>query len=167
MDNRVKHEIKTRIEAARLFDAGFGYSQVGTFLILPSGTMRNWQDLHRQGRLIGLVSMGVNKNYSAKVKLAAVEKFLAGTSKADVMDEFGISTRAVFNKWVAAYRLLGAQGLASKPRGRPKRDLSGKPETDAEKIFRLEMEVAVLKKYNALVAAEEVLLLAKQKSSRH
>jgi hypothetical protein len=63
--------------------------------------------------------------------------------------------------------LLGAEGLALKPRGRPKKDLSRKPETEAEKIFRLEMEVAVLKKYNALVAAEEVLLLAKQKSSRH
>lgn len=167
MDNRVKHQIETRIEAARLFDAGFGYTQVSTYLKLSLGTMRDWQDLNRQGRLVGLVSMGVNKNYSEKVKLAAVEKFLAGTSKVVVMAEFGISTRSIFNKWVAAYRLLGAEGLASKPRGRPKRDLSGKPETDAEKIFRLEMEVEVLKKYNALVAAEEALLLAKQKSSRH
>ena len=167
MDNRVKHRIETRIEAARLFDAGFGYTQVSTYLKLSLGTMRDWQDLNRQGRLVGLVSMGVNKNYSEKVKLAAVEKFLAGTSKVVVMAEFGISTRTVFNKWVAAYRLLGAEGLTSKPRGRPKRDLSGKPETDAEKIFRLEMEVEVLKKYNALVAAEEALLLAKQKSSRH
>lgn len=54
MDGRIRHQTETRIEAARLFDAGFGYTAVATHLRLPAGTLRDWQDAHRQGRLLDL-----------------------------------------------------------------------------------------------------------------
>ena len=162
MDGRIKHRIETRIEAARLFDAGFGYSVIATHLRLPVSTSRNWQDIHRQGRLLDFVVMGENKDYSPEMKLAAIEKFLAGTTKAEVIDEFGISTRSLFNKWLAIYRSEGAQGLAKKPKGRPKRSVDQSQETLEQKVYRLEMENAVLKKFHALMAKEEAALKAKR-----
>jgi len=162
MDGRIKHRIETRIEAARLFDAGFGYSVIATHLRLSGSTSRNWQDIHRQGRLLDFVVMAQNNNYSPEMKLAAIKKFLAGTTKAEVIDEFGISTRSLFNKWLATYRAEGAQGLAKKPKGRPKRSVDQSQETLEQKVYRLEMENAVLKKFHALMAKEEAALKAKR-----
>lgn len=167
MDGRIRHQIQARIEAARLLDAGLGYSAVATHLRLPLGTIRDWQDAHRQGRLLGSVLMAKLKYYSPEAKLAAIEKFLSGTTKAEVIDEFQISNRALFNKWLVIYRAKGAEGLADKPKGRPKRTLDQSQETLEQKVSRLEMENAVLKKFHALMAQEEAALKAKRRQSRH
>jgi len=167
MDGRRKHKTETRIEAARLFDAGFGHSAVASRLRIPEGTSRQWFDSHRNARLLGLGSVSGNKHYSFELKLAAVEKFIAGSTKAEVLFEFDISTRALFNKWVASYRLHGVEGLRPKARGRKIRNSDPSLESDAEKIWRLEMEIEVLKKLIALTSQEEAAQLAKRKQSRH
>lgn len=165
MVGNIRYKTETRIEAARLFDAGLGFKLVAKQMRLPQGTMRIWQDTHKQGRLLGLGSVATYKKYSGEVKLAAVEKFLAGAVKTEVMAEFNITTRAMLNKWVAVYRDQGVEGLNPKPKGRPKKNTNPALETDSEKIFRLEMEVAVLKKLIALESQEEAAQLAKRKRS--
>lgn len=165
MAGRYTHTTETRIEAERLFDAGFGYVSVGKLLGLSPGTCRVWHDGYKQGRLLGLGVMRTHKHFSAEEKVAAVEKFLAGSLKTEVMAQFGIGTRAVLNKWVVIYREQGVEGLQAKRRGRPKRDAGSLPETDAQLINRLEMEVAVLKKLIALESRAQAALLAKRKQS--
>lgn len=165
MVGRTSYKTETRIEAARLFDAGFGFKSVATQLQLPPSTMRIWRDNHSQGRLLGLGAVTKNKKYSPQVKLAAVEKFLGGALKTEVMAQFDISTRAILNKWVAIYRVEGVQGLDAKPKGRPKKNVDRSAESDAEKIFRLEMENAVLKKLIALESRDQAALLAKRRRS--
>lgn len=166
MDKREKYSSETRIEAARLFDAGFGLKSVTTHLGLAQGTARDWVDAHRQGRLFGLAVMG-NRKYSVQEKVAAVEMFLSGFSKAQVLEKFQISQRSLFTKWVAVYREFGPAGLADKPRGRPRKISGHTPETDAQRIYRLELKIAVLKKSIALLAEEDLALKTKRKSSRH
>ncbi len=155
MDKREKYSSETRIEAARLFDAGFGLNSVATHLGLAQGTARDWADAHRQGRLLGLAVMG-NRNYSQREKVAAVELFLSGVSKADVLDQFQITHRSLLTKWVALYREFGPDGLKAKSRGRPRKVAESKAETDTQRIYRLELENAVLKKSIALLAAEDL-----------
>lgn len=166
MTGRRVFTTETRIEAARLFDAGFGFKLVARQLRLSPGTMRLWQDAHKQGRLLGLGFVTKNKEYSGELKLAAVEKFLNGALKTEVMAEFNITTRAMLNKWLSIYRVQGVEGLMPKPKGRPKKNGNQALETDAEKIIRLEMEVAVLKKLIALESREEAAQLAKRRQSR-
>lgn len=165
MVGNIRHKTETRIEAARLFDAGFGYKWVAKHLRLSSSTMRIWQDSHKQGRLLGLDSVTSYKKYSAELKLAAVEKFLSGTVKPDVMLEFSISTRAMLNKWLAIYRDHGPEGFMEKPKGRPKQNMDRLLETDSQKIHRLELENAVLKKLIALEPQDPAARLAKRKQS--
>lgn len=155
MDGRVKHSLETRIEAARLFDAGFGYSAVSSHLGLSKGTTRDWLDSHRSGRLIGLGSVSGNKHYGFDLKVAAVEKFLAGTTKPEILVEFDITAMGLFNKWVAIYRQQGPEGLRPKAKGRKPSNNAGGVETDTQKIARLEFEVEALKKLQALVASEQ------------
>ena len=163
MDKRVKHPSETRIEAARLFDAGFGFNAVAKALGIPGGTGRAWLDKHKQGLLLGLDAMSSNKAYSTDLKVAAVERFLSGVPKPDVLVEFGISNRSLFNKWVARYRASGPDGLVAQTRGPKPKSTVKASVSDAEKIRLLEMEVEVLKKYNALLAEEDLKLRTKRR----
>jgi len=164
-----RHSTKPLIEAQKLFDEGFSYEAVSKQLGINKYTVRAWHDHHIQGRLIGLGPMKSHAQYTQQQKLAAVELFLSGASKTEVMVRFGISNRSVLSGWVARYREAGPAALAPKPKGRPKRSPDQTPaeETDAMRIKRLEMEVEVLKKYNALLAAEDYAHHKKRKSSRH
>jgi transposase-like protein len=111
--------------------------------------------------------MTTHKKYAAEQKLAAVELFLSGVDEAEVIRRLEINNRALLSKWVAIYSEQGAQGLEPRPKGRPKKDLITAKETDAMRIQRLEMEVEILKKYNALLAEEDYAQRIKRKSSRH
>jgi transposase len=157
LDKRVRYTTGTRIEAVRLFDAGFGVSAVATHLSIPIDTLRDWLDSHRQGRLLGLEAMEGNRSYSTELKIRAVEKFLAGASKSDVLLEFGVSHRSIFNKWVAAYRKDGPMGLASKPKGRKPAVRGLASQSLEERLRFLEMENEVLKKLHALMDQDQAL----------
>lgn len=154
-----------RIEAARQFALGHGASAVATYLGLPHGTMRKWQDAYRQGRLLNSGVVRENRIYSQQLKQAAVEKFLAGTPKSEIIFEFGISTRSLFDRWVAAYRKDGPSGLVPKPKGR-KPSVVGK-ESLEQKVYRLEMENVLLKKFQALMAEDRAAQPSKRRRSRH
>ena len=79
MDGRIAHSEETQIKAANLFALGHSYHAVATYLGIPYGTVRIWQDSHRQGRLLNSDLVKENKRYSQQLKVAAVEKFLSGT----------------------------------------------------------------------------------------
>lgn len=165
MGGRVGYSEEVRVAAAGQFALGHGASAVATYLGLSHGTMRRWQDAYRQGRLLNSGVVRENRIYSQQVKQAAVEKFLAGTPKSEIIFEFGISTRTVFDRWVAAYRKDGPSGLVPKPKGR-KPSVVGK-ESLEQKVYRLEMENALLKKFQALMAEDQAAQLSKRKRSRH
>jgi transposase len=165
MDARFNYSEETRIEVARLFALGHGAKAVATYLGLSPTTMRNWEDAYRQGDLLNSGFVRENKFYPEQLKVAAVEKFLAGTPKSQIILEFEISTRAIFDKWVAAYRKDGPAGLVAKPRGR-KPLVIGQESLEA-KVHRLEMENALLKKYRALVEQEKAAQPSKRKRSHH
>ena len=164
---RRKHSAKALIEAERLFDEGFSYEAASRQLGVSKYTVRIWLDHYRQGRAIGLGRMTQHKRFSAAEKVAAVQLFLSGVQKSEVMEQFGIGTRALLSKWVAIYREHGVQGLQPKPQGRPKQDQTPIQESDAMRIHRLEMEVEILHKYNALLAAADYAQQTKRQSSRH
>jgi transposase-like protein len=146
MDKSVTHQTETFIAAERPFDAGFGVSYIATSHSISRYTIWDWQNAYRQGCLSGLGAMRNNNRYSHTLKVAAVEKFLAGKAKADVLAEFGITSRAVLNKWVTAYRADGVLGLVDKPRGRKPRDKDPSSQSLEERIYHLDMENAVIKK---------------------
>lgn len=160
-----RHSTKPLIEAERLFDEGFSYQVVGKQLGINKYTVRAWHDNYIRGRLIGLGPMKSHRHFSQEEKVAAVELVLSGVTKTEVMTRFGISTRSLLGTWIASYREHGVQGLAPKPKGRPReaQNQPPAPESDAQRIARLEMEVEILKKYNALLAEEDYAQRKKRK----
>ena len=96
----------------------------------------------------------MNQKYSTETKIAAVEAFLNGTVKPQVMQDFQIRSDAALDRWIRVYRNDGPEGLLPrKPTGRPPKQPSpAAEETLEEKVQRLEMENAALKKLQALAS---------------
>ncbi|WP_216099023.1 helix-turn-helix domain-containing protein [Arthrobacter sp. SW1] len=100
-------------------------------------------------------------SYSYEFKLALVERFLAGETAPDLAVEAGLSSPALLQKWVRAYRGEGADALRPKPKGRPRKPTSPPPAelSELERLRRenerLRAEVAYLGKLRALRAQKQ------------
>jgi transposase-like protein len=138
---------------AALVDQGYSYVVIARRMKVPERTAKNWVSLYRRQGIEGLVPMTTNKKYPAALKVEAVQAFLGGMTKDQVMARFGIRNKTQLELWVRRYRELGAEGLAERPRGRRPRS-PGAGETMEQKVQRLEMENAALKKLHALAAEE-------------
>lgn len=165
MDGRIGYSEEIRIQAAELFASGYGARTVARYLVMPLSTICTWLDSYRQDCLLNSGAVRENKIYPQHLKVAAVEKFLAGTPKSQILLEYEISTRALFNKWVATYRKEGPEGLVAKTKG-PKPSVVG-TESLEQKIYRLEMENALLKKFQALMAKEQQARPSKRRQLPH
>jgi transposase len=151
MPGQAKYGPEVRRRAAELVDQGYSYVVIARLMNLPERTAKNWVSLYRRQGIEGLVPMTTNKKYSEALKLEAVQAFLNGMTKDQVMTMFGIRNKTQLEMWVRRYRELGAKGLEERPRGRKP---AAPGETLEQKVQRLEMENAALKKLHALAAEE-------------
>ncbi len=141
--------------AAELVDAGAGARTIARELGLPLTTAEQWVYSYRAVGLEVFLTMGERKVYPQETKVAAVEDFLGGTSKADVMARHGIASVSPLNSWIRKYREGGPAALAPAPKGRPPGSAAKRaPETREEQLEEenrlLRTEVAYLKKLRAL-----------------
>jgi transposase len=115
----------------------------------------------------GLLPSQKSKNYSVTFKLKvlqAIESKALSLGKACLI--FNIPTRSTIISWQRRYAQEGLAGLELKPKGRPtsmnfkrKKRKSNQPLTREEELLReleyLRAENEILKKFNALVQAEQ------------
>ena len=92
-----------------------------------------------------------------ETKVAAARAVVdGGMSKPEAMVRFGIASATPLKQWCRLYREGGAQALKPKPKGRPKGSVRAVPPTReeelAERVRKLEAQVAYLKKSIALKA---------------
>lgn len=103
----------------------------------------------------GAMTSGRKKKFTQQEKINAVEMFLAGTPRSEILAAFGISGLSTFKTWVRIYRQHGPEGLAPKKRGR-KSNTTPQVLTEQQHLAaenaQLKAEVAYLK---ALAAVEE------------
>lgn len=96
--------------------------------------------------------------YPFELKLALVERYIAGETAQDLAAEAGLSSSGLLKNWAAAYRRDGADALRPKPRGRAGTPGSPPAEPELERLRRekerLRAEVAYLGKLRALRAQE-------------
>lgn len=87
------------------------------------------------------------RHYPAEVKLEAVRMFQAGKTHGEITEALGIRDLTRTEKWIRAYRAKGVEAFQKRSRtglvGRPP-----KKENPQAYIARLEMEVALLKKFH-------------------
>ena len=154
----MRHDRLLRKQAAQMFEKGFGYGLTAKRLGVSAATVREWQKMYRVIGRSGLLAMGIKQaRYDYETKVAAAKAVVdAGMSKPEAMARFGIASVTPLKQWCRLYRQGGAQALKPKPKGRPKGSVRAVPPTReeelAERVRKLEAQVAYLKKSIALKA---------------
>ena len=155
---RLRHDRLLRGQAVEMFERGFGYRLTARRLGVSAETVREWQKMYRMIGRGGLLAMGVKQTrYDYETKVAAARAVVdGGMSKPEAMVRFGIASATPLKNWCRLYREGGAQALKPKPKGRPKGSVRTVPPTReeelAERVRKLEAQVAYLKKSIALKA---------------
>ena len=157
MNLGLRHDRLLREQAAQMFEKGFGCRLTARKLGVPAATVRAWQKMYRVIGKDGLLAMGVKRTrYDYETKVAAAAVVDGGMSKPEAMMRFGIASVTPLKQWCRLYRQGGAQALKPKPQGRPKGSVRAVPPTReeelAERVRKLEAQVAYLKKSIALKA---------------
>ena len=154
----IRHDRMLRKQAAQMFESGLGYDLTARRLGVSAATVREWQKTYRVIGRSGLLAMGIKQaRYDYETKVAAAKAVVdGGMSKPEAMVRFGIASATPLKQWCRLYRQGGAQALKPKPKGRPKGSVRAVPPTReeelAERVRKLEAQVAYLKKSIALKA---------------
>ena len=157
VDLGLRHDRLLRKQAVEMFERGCGYGLTARRLGAAE-TVREWQKMYRVIGRGGLLAMGVKRaRYDYETKVAAARAVVdGGMSKPEAMVRFGIASATPLKRWCRLYREGGAQALKPKPKGRPKGSVRAAPPTReeelAERVRKLEAQVAYLKKAIALKA---------------
>ena len=116
----------------------------------------------------GLLPVQKNANYSISFKLKVLQTIESKSlSLSQACLTFNIPTSSIIRRWQREYAKEGSAGLKPKPKGRPasmnfkrKQRKTDKPLTREEELLKeleyLRAENEILKKFNALIQAEQV-----------
>jgi len=129
--------------------------------------LRRWISFYIKYGREGLLPRRKNQSYSTDFKLKVIKTIKKESlSLAEACLAFNIPTKSTIISWQRKYEEEGLTGLKLKPKGRPvsmnikrKKRKSDKPLTREEELLReneyLRAENEILKKFNALVQAEQ------------
>ena len=137
-----------------LFESGLGSQSAAVELQVSKEASksfyRRWK-LH--GRLV-LVDKSSKDIFPFEVKREVVDRFLAGESKMELAEAFGLSSPQIISLWVRRWRAGGDDALKPQRAGRPAGSARKEPATEEELLRRrvklLEAENAYLKKLRDL-----------------
>jgi transposase len=145
-----------------------GHKTVAHLHGLPHSTVRLWVDLHRLHGTAGLEKKFTH--YSAEFRLSVLQRMWDDElSYRQVAAVFNIRSPGCISQWERCYHSGGLDALAPRKRGKPKK-MSTPPDKTPEsapdpagrthdelvaEVNQLRMEVAFLKKLQALVQAQQ------------
>ena len=97
----------------------------------------------------------MGKHYSKEVKLEAVRMFAEGKTHGEITKALGIQDAWRTQKWMRAYRAKGVEAFEKISR-KGKGGRKPKKENTQAYVARLEMEVALLKKFHTELHKEQL-----------
>lgn len=148
-----------RVAAVAWFEKGIADAATARVLGVPhspvKGLYLRWR-IHGRGVLVARQTKQV---YSFELKLALVERFIAGETAQALAAEAGLSSSGLLKNWAAAYRREGADALRPKPKPRPgKPESPPPPTTEPEPGTAPELELERLRRENERLRAEVAYL---------
>jgi transposase len=157
MSTRRTMSDEQRQVAVALFASGHGRDAVATQLGVSPGAVRALQNRWRIRGEDAVVTKSTKQTHPVAVKLAIVQRVLAGETKIALAEEYALSSPQLIARWLRVYRAEGEAGLRPKPPCRPTHE-SDPPESELARLQRenerLRAEVAYLGKLQALSARE-------------
>ena len=168
MERKVKYNYDFKLRCVNeVLEGNHSLNSVAKENNLQASNLRKWMSFYRKLGKEGLLPRK-NQTYSFDFKhlvLRTIKKKSLSLKEACIF--FNIPSDSIIIRWQKNYKDKGLAGLELKTKGRPKsmtfkraKNKSSKPLTREEELLReiesLKCENALLKKYNALVQAEEI-----------
>ena len=169
MERKVKYDLAFKLNCVEsLLKEGRSIHFISSRERFDKSLLHKWINDYQSQGINGLVPKHKNNKYSQNFKhkvLLAISKQQLSLREASV--KFNIPSESVIIKWQKDFATFGIDGLHPKPKGRPKimstskgkSTKSKQPLTREEELLleieRLRCEVALLKKFNTLIQAEE------------
>jgi transposase InsO family protein/transposase-like protein len=161
VEQKYRDDIRRRFAGA--IEARRGYEAASKIAGIPFSTGWAWQQKHKTGGLLALLTVAPPNSYPASVKLAAARAVVDdGATRADVMRRHGLRAHTTLNKWVVAYRREGKAAFASRapaPRKSPRTDavrrISQENEALSDVIARLDATMSTAMKMSIVASLAE------------
>lgn len=169
MERKEKYDLAFKLNCVKLVDEkSYSTSTVSQKYGINQSQLDRWLQNYRRLGLNGLIS-AQNRSYTTEFKLKVIQEIKRESlSLRDAKFKFKIPNESVIVQWQKKFATFGLDGLKPNPKGRPVQDMSiykrkahksNKPLTREEELLieneKLRCEVAFLKKYNALVQAQQ------------
>jgi transposase len=167
MKKKVKYDCAFKLECVKLVvEQGYSCESISNKKNISESNIRRWVSFYREYGTVGLLPRK-KRVYSIDFKqkvLLSIDKDLLSLREARL--KFNIPSDSIIIRWKRDFANFGLEGLLPKPKGRPrsmnfkrKKRTSDKPLTREEELLKeleyLRAENEILKKFNALVQAEQ------------
>jgi len=175
MERKVKYDYEFKLRCVEeVLKRNLSTTSVARSNKISRFNLRLWISFY-QSRGIESLKPKTSQQYPAEFKLNVIETISKNKlSLLEACVQFNIPTASTIILWQGKFDKFGKTGLESKPKGRPKsmqfkraKKKPNKPLTREEELLleieSLRAENELLKKFNALVQAEEAKLKRKQK----
>lgn len=176
MVRKVKYDLSFKLECVKLVvEEHHSCCFVSKQKSIEESMVRRWVDSYNHYGLLGLEPRKSQTVYTVDFKLKVLNEIENNhLSLREARLKFNIPSDSIIIQWQRKMATFGLKGLEPKPRGRPKtmadykrkKRKSDKPLTREEELLleneRLRCEVDFLKKFNALIQAEEDQLKGKK-----
>ena len=182
MERKETYDLSFKLKCVKLVEEkSYSTSTVSQKYGINKKRLDRWLLNYRRLGLNGLISTQ-NRSYTTEFKLQVIQTIKRESlSLRDAKFKFKIPNESVIVQWQKSFATFGLDGLIPKQKGRPAKAMStykrkprksNKPLTREEELLieneKLRCENAFLKKYNALVQAQqEAERQQKSKSSRN
>jgi len=168
MERKVKYDYEFKLRCVKEVLVNHqGVSSVAEKNSIGKTSLKDWIGCYLEFGNEGLLPVEKNKNYEIDFKLKVlqtIERKSLSLNKACLI--FNIPSRSIIRRWQKSYLEEGLTGLKLKTKGRPvvmnfkrKQRKTDKPLTREEELLKeveyLRAENEILKKFNALVQAEQ------------
>jgi transposase len=169
MERKVKYELALKLKCVKLVEGQYrSPSSVSQEYGMNVSQLNRWRENYRELGVKGLIT-AKNKVYSAEFKLKVIRAIEhLGLSLSEAKFKFNIPEASIIVVWQRKFATFGLDGLLPKRKGRPPKEMNtnkrkprktNKPLTREEELLieneKLRCELAFIKKYNALVQAQE------------
>ena len=167
MERKVKYDYTLKLKCVKLvIEKGYSLEAVSNKESVYKSNIRRWVSSYIEYGIIGLLPQK-NRAYTLDFKQKVLQSIDRDSlSLREARLKFNIPSDSIIVKWKRDFANFGLEGLTSKLKGRPasmnfkrKQRKTEKPLTREEELLKeleyLKAENEILKKFNALVQAEQ------------
>lgn len=168
----MKLSLEDKIEIVRLYEeVGLGYESISKKFNVRFSTIERMIRRYKEHGIESLKHPPKQQKYSADFKMMIIKKVYEGKSKTSLAAEYNLQGPGIIVAWMQKYEELGYNGLISKRKGRPKKNMNpekeektnvvnSSPLTDSERaeFEELKRQYDILKKEKELSDMENEFL---------